>query len=374
MLAYASTLEALGLVPGEIEPAPKCERPCRLAAPEASWSRPFREGEWTPASVPSALADRLVPDRATRCGCLPIRFETLRYEGRAEAVKLAPRADGALILRQDGSIHHVGRDHQITRLCGPFDVFHAGYASTETSTVWLAGTRFGSVDLRQAHPDAPCPFREGPALPASAPIIALDGPREASPFELYALSSSGSFARFDGRAWTGLVSLAPPPPQAQRGSVLWTAPRSAAAVNEGHEVARASDGTARIETVHIDIDSYGFESIGISARFGLLLAAYHVGVLAETPAGWEVVGEARRTNSSGFLVELDDHLFSAWPLGVVGQLVSGRETCADAYSGLQRLHRLATPLGAQEILIAVEASEEDVESYLIVMSIEAGCS
>lgn len=228
LLAYGSTLESLGLVPGEIAPAAKCERTCRLTAPEASWSHSFGGGRWTPAAVPSAIADRLVLDHATRCSCLPIRFETLRFEGLARVVGLARRADGALIFRSDGSIYHVGPDHQIARLCGPFDAFFAGYASTETSTVWLAGARFGSVDLRRARPDAPCPFREGPAPPTSAPIIALDGSDDASPWELYTLSSSGSLARFDGRAFTELVTLdpAPPPAPTPLASVLWTAPES----------------------------------------------------------------------------------------------------------------------------------------------------
>ncbi|MCC7383564.1 MAG: hypothetical protein IT384_17120 [Deltaproteobacteria bacterium] len=375
LLAYQPSLEALGLAPGGVEPAPKCTRPCRLVAPDTSWSHPFREGEWTPAPVPTSIADRLVPDHGARCGCLPIRFESIRSDGNTRVVALVARVDGALLLKQDGSIDHVARDRQISRVCGPSGEIFAGFASAATSTVWLAGPWFGSVDLGQARPDAACPVRVGPAPLRAEPIAALDGSADGAPFELYALSSSGTFTRLDGSAWTELASLSPQEFGQNLAKVRWLAPGVAAAVYQSPEIIITSNGLARVEPVRVNVNvsSFFLESLAPSARFGIVLAAHHVGLLAQAPSGWDLV-EARRTNAAGFMIEVDDHLFTAWPLGATGQLVAGREICPDTYSGFRRVNRLAIPWGPREILIAVDAAESDSESYLQVLRTEDGCS
>ncbi|MCC7383333.1 MAG: hypothetical protein IT384_15965 [Deltaproteobacteria bacterium] len=374
LLAYRQTIETLGLTAGDLALGSSCERSCLLVRPEASWSRPVRDGEWTPSSVPEAVAQGLLPDFAARCSCVPLRFEVVRFEGLAPTIFMAPRDDGVLIGRHDGSLLHLGRDRQISRICGAVgDEFSTGYAARATSAVWLAGQRFGSVSLDQASPDAPCPFREAPTWPGADPVVELDGPADEAPFELYALSATGAFARFDGTSWSQLAVVGHDAGTPLYGQVRWIAPGSAAAVLQGHDVAIAVGGTAHVETVQVNVDTFGIETLGVSARFGLLLGVYHAGVMARSGDGWGPVGELRRANGAGMVIELDDRILSAWPRGVIGQIVGGTETCADAFSGGEGIHRRAVVLAPGELVMNVEPRAEDTDSSVVIARVDDGC-
>lgn len=376
LLVYGESLAELGLTAGEVGPAPACARRCDLLRPVSSWERPMVGGEWSPAPIPDAIADRLVPDRSTHCGCAGLTFEDLDLGTEQPVIFAVPRTEGALIGTRDGALFHVARDHRVERICGPgLEYFSSGYASPAGLTVWLAGTQFGSVDLSAAVEDQPCPYRPGPTRATRDTILDLDGSRDGDPFEIFALSSTGGVARFDGAAWTELAVVDRDLVGGYFGDVQWIAPGSAAAVLQGHQVALVSGGSARTELVPFVTDTYGLQTAALSERFGLVLGGYHVGLLARREGVWQLIGANRRNNVLGLIVELDDRIFFALGRGVIGQLVGGTQVCPDVASTFARVYRRPVVLSENEFLMGfVESPTDDPLVRIVFVRIHDGCN
>ncbi|MFO0725613.1 MAG: hypothetical protein U1E65_17650 [Myxococcota bacterium] len=213
-LAYAESMEELGLEAGAIPAGAACARRCALTAPRASFVLDYT-GKPQPGwqSVERAdpdLMGYLVPDHAERCDprCLSYHPSTmdLGSNSRAAYFLSVPRASGAdgvfqegILGLLDGSLFRVGAPGSLERLCRASS-FHpsAGTWRREARELWVssASGQLATLSLETVRAEAPCPYAVTATLPPGSPLFRMESPPGGDGSSFLAMDVLGNLSRW----------------------------------------------------------------------------------------------------------------------------------------------------------------------------------
>lgn len=223
-LLYPETLEELELEEGKLEATadPTRARPLPAEA-SATYRAEAVEGaevRW----IESELSPELTAFRFPALEVVCPQYDLLILPTHSGVTFGATRLDetGALLTSSSGSMWRVSARGLEPFRPAPGPVVGAWRAPD--GEIWAGGS---NGRLFRGHPETG--LVEVASSPADGHIRWLAGPHDASaPFELFTVSHSGSFARFDGRDWEPFViSTSTSSP---RGGVVWLGPDEAVAL------------------------------------------------------------------------------------------------------------------------------------------------
>lgn len=269
LAVYTSSLAALGLVPGELDRAPLCARRCGLLEPESVWTRVVEPGAASPAwtrvetGLSDALRARLMPEADLRCGCGELDLEEIVLETSGRVAFLSGRDEGAWIGLEDGRLLRLTLPGTVVERCRVETFSLSSGAVDASGALWLSGYLGELVRVAPATFEDPiCGFDLETRAPVAEVIHRLSVPTTAEdPLVVYALTSSGAFARFDGQSWTlpERLDVSSVPLYARRdtGEIVRLGPSDAVAFAGSDEVIRFAGTVATRSSIVIS---------GINAR------------------------------------------------------------------------------------------------------------
>lgn len=370
LYAYATSLETLGLGVGAVSPvAPPCARSCDLLRPDQSFVGHFsftrdrgetlRAEHWEATGpIPDTLRTALVPDQA-RCtsACLELRSTILPLDRTHPTAFTARDADGSgLVVLKNGDVFRVRSATTAELVCsdaGP-DI-STGFFEAERRRLWLGGLGvLATVDLSLAQPGGPCPIRLIDPPPRGEPLR-MEG--VAGTEILYALSSTGAFSRFDGRAWSTLTTLPLRPGdellERPQYHALLTSPPDRAMVSIGSkDLVTWDGGLLSTEGVRVPgVLNVAIQTLLPSEEHGLVLGIDNAGLTRRVSGEWQAFSGSRRWNNFGFTFEIEGRMVFGAGAGQLGQYVSDFGYCPEASIGLLVVPRLASRLSDRTILI-----------------------
>ncbi|MCC7383734.1 MAG: hypothetical protein IT384_17970 [Deltaproteobacteria bacterium] len=251
LAVYTLELEELGLVSGALDGAPSCERRCGLLEPDSVWTRVVEPGAASPAwtrgatGLSDALRARLMPEAELRCGCGEIDLEEIDLETSVRVAFLAGRDDDtAWIGLEDGRLLQLSLPGTVEERCR-VEAFSLSSGAVDASgALWLSGDLGELARVAPATFEDPiCGFDLETRAPVAEVIHRLSVPTSAEdPLAVYALTSSGAFARFDGQSWTLPerldVSTVPVYSRRDTGEIIRLGPSDAVAFAGSAEVIR----------------------------------------------------------------------------------------------------------------------------------------
>lgn len=371
LLTYDETLEALGAHPGLLELAPPaCHRSCALRSPKQALRIQLREslhrgervpGGWEslpPGPLPPELERALIPD-VERCSpCAEVRKSTLRIDRAVEVAFTAADVDhSGLVVLRNGDIFRVTSATSAELLCrGTGPEIWSGSLDAPRRTLWLIGRGlFARLDLSAVQPQAACPLVPvGPALPNRVQQLVTDPGGDAA----YALSSTGTFARFDGARWSPLAVLELTQPDQVRGFSQYNA---LVALGPGRAVATAGynqlafyegEAPARIEPVSISGPlAPHVQAIVDGGSRGLILGVDNVGLVRKVVRDWLPFDASRSFSTISFLVDTGDRYVFGTGQGAIVQATPNDGYCPETDLGVSRAPIRAAALSSQAILI-----------------------
>lgn len=315
---YAENLETLELVRGTVEPAPPCQRNCRLLEPKLGERYARADDEWVRVSqfegLAAELRELLVSDHAVRCGAQCLRLEpTLLPIGDREAILttlIEPRA--AVVFMSDGSTVLVSDDGRTQPGCRlPPGEAAAGVWNDERGKLWLSreSGELLLIEVSSLWNEGECQVTPGPQPPENAVFNHFAGaPYPEESLEVFALSTTRGLWRLFGGTWEylgGFTDEILERPSARRrvGRVFWLGPGRAAAFQKSSEVLLSEGG--RLRSVRYS-DLPGRSELAAGTRRldgGWLLSVTDFGLIqmAEIGGPWSTYAENRARRPTALL-------------------------------------------------------------------------
>jgi hypothetical protein len=200
-------------------------------------------------------------------GRLTVGTPTMPSQPVAGTVAIALDAHTALVATQDGVFYRVRDDAtppERLSTISPLLAHGAGYRAPD-GQLWLYGDR-GEL----AHGDLEHGFVsiKTTTTSSSAGHVAIAGPTmESVPFELFTVSSTGAFRRFDGARWETIDRGGHRSPDSK--GLVWTGPSEAFAIGVADGVVHYQSGAHAIEPLGTDRD--GSQAIGWAPDIGVVV-------------------------------------------------------------------------------------------------------
>jgi hypothetical protein len=245
-LLYTETSTDLGLSPGPLQPTTSATAGQKLPPPAtgAVFHRslgPHLDASWAPSTtVSSALASFRVPTQ-TSTECVGFDLEPRSLPGaRLPMWWTQLDAGSALVGTANAALFRL-RDGVIQRLTvsATLGAALSGGLVDPGGQLWLVST-FGQLFRGGIDNDGVLTATLVSTAPEPATFRWFDGDFDPSDFDLIMLSRTGQLWRFDGSAWTKLLTLDTPGTQRWDGGVLRVGP---------HHVLAAIDSDLRIFSV-----------------------------------------------------------------------------------------------------------------------------
>jgi hypothetical protein len=324
-LLYSASLADLHLSRGQLKESPEGGLLPTTSARFIMTIHDGIAGPWRSDTATTALSSFRVDSRAARCD----DFNMDQRLGPDTAFDVAIGLDASsAFIAGGGRWFRIDAAQEV--MLSPIDGFTptAAYRAPD-GRIWLGGS---GGKLLVGTPETG--FSPEPSELTGADISFLDGPHHDEPFELFAVTSTGSFERFDGRAWTVLVDKSPRPLGAGHGGVAWVAPGEAYAAPPRY--------------TNIAGELYHFRQgalakIDLSGRVGPLVSLATIDGVG--PLGVNAGGDVFRLDTSGFSMVAPKAIATVMPQIAAfrtGFVLASRDGWFDQY--LPELEHFCSPI------------------------------
>ena len=299
---YAADARELGPIDGSC-------RACALLTPIHAYT--WEGAGWRELSAPpDEMLDALVPDRAARCAgapeCPQLSLGELlvpsapipacsgpSIHGCGPAFAVPKAAGVALWVARGGQAFEVRADG-VTLGCELGAVRPLDGWTNAVGDLWVLSVSNELHHLRipELPSTGPCPVVEVVAGPTGDPIRSLavgDGPEP----ELFALTSSRSFMRYDGSTWTTVYTFAPVLAD-NPGAIVWLGPSHAVAVMDAPELVEWSGSGISLHRP-LSASSASLTTVGQASNGRLVVSIDGFGLMwSARPGGsWSAVPGTR---------------------------------------------------------------------------------
>jgi hypothetical protein len=381
-LLYAATLDAMRVTPGPQTVVSASDPGSFLLSGAAAMSQggatlgPLGDiwaidlpaiARWTevvPTALPTSVYDLKI-DVVPEASCVELDIKTFptdsRYDG---SMAVAIDAHNVLAATTDGHFFRATTSSAVRLTAVATTTPHLAGFTSASGEIWLLGHN-GTV--ARGRPETGFTVVGHTASQTGVTWAFLDGPRDASPFELYAVTDQQVLEHYDGRSWQILAQDPRPNDNAPwAAGVAWIAPGEALALGPKiNTLLHHHGGVLDEEPLPIASDDFA-TTVAFIPRLGVVVGTDRGKLYQPQGSEWREIVGAHSNGSVRLIVALDEGLLYGGTDGDLEQYRPAIGFCPQQGYAPFHIHDLV-PL-EDGYLLTAQSTKETVISPLIVLS------